>query len=62
MKWTVLNALGGLAWLIGLSYAKGVNFPVGTIVAGDDHRLVIGALVGLAGLTLLLWANFRSPA
>ena len=62
MKWTVLNALGGLAWLAGLEYAKGATLPIGGIVVGDDHRILIGMLLGLSGLCLLLWANIRSPA
>ena len=62
MKWTVLNALGGLSWLAGLEYAKGADFPLGTILVSDDHRLAVGLTCGLFGLLLLLWANIRSPA
>lgn len=60
MKWTALNALGGLAWLAGLTIAKGANFPDGNIFFGDDHRMIFGVTFGLAGLALLLWTNFRS--
>lgn len=62
MKWTVLNALGGLAWLAGLAYAKGASLPVGNILAADDHRLLVGMILGLTGVALLVWGNLRSPA
>lgn len=60
MKWTALNALGGVVWLAGLSIAKGASLPGGTLLFGDDHRLVFGLTLGTAGLALLLWTNFRN--
>ncbi len=62
MQWIVLNALGGLAWLAGLEYAKGADFPFGTFLVSDDHRFAFGLACGVTGLLLLLWANIRSPA
>ena len=58
MRWTVLNALGALAWLAGLSYAKGMSMP-GGILAGDEHRLLIGMAICGGALLLLLWSNLR---
>jgi hypothetical protein len=62
MKWTVLNALGGLSWLAGLEYAKGADLPLGAVFVSDDHRFLFGVTCGLFGLLLLLWANIRTPA
>ena len=62
MKWTVLNALGGLSWLAGLSYARGASLPVGDYFVADDYRFTVGLVLGLTGLLLLLWTNFRTPA
>ena len=62
MRWTVLNALGGLAWLAGIVYAKGAQGPAASYVSADGHNLAIGALIGAAGLVLLVWANFRTAA
>jgi hypothetical protein len=62
MKWTVLNALGGLTWLAGLSFAKGATLPDGGFVSVGDHRVLVGFGFGLVGLLLLLWTNLRSTA
>ena len=62
MRWTALNALGGLAWLAGIVYAKGSEGPAASYLSPDGHNLAIGALMGAAGLGLLLWANFRTAA
>lgn len=62
MKWTVLNAFGGLIWLAGLSFAKGATLPDGDLLSVGDHRVLIGISFGLAGLLVLLWTNFRSTA
>jgi hypothetical protein len=60
MKWTVLNAFGGLTWLAGLSFAKGATLPDGGLFSVGDHRLLVGICFGLAGLSVLLWTNLRS--
>ena len=60
MRWTVLNALGGAAWLAGIVYAKGAEGPAASYLAADGHNLLIGTVMGMAGLAVLLWANFRS--
>ena len=62
MKWTALNALGGVSWLSGLEYAKGVDFPLSNIFASDEHRVTLGLMFAIFGLIILLWANIRSPA
>ena len=62
MKWTVLNALGGLTWLAGLSFAKGATLLDGDLFSVGDHRVLVGISFGLAGLALLLWTNLRSAA
>ena len=62
MKWSLLNALGGLAWLGGLEVAKGTSFPIANIPLAEDHRLLYGMAMGLVGLMVLVWANLRSPA
>ncbi len=59
MRWTVLNALGGLAWLAGIIYAKGAE---GAALGSNDHHLVIGASIGIVGLAVLLWANLKTTA
>lgn len=62
MKWTVLNALGGLVWLAGLSFAKGVTLPDVGLFSVGDHRFVVGIGFGMAGLLVLLWTNIRNTA
>lgn len=62
MKWAVFNAFGGLAWLAGLSLAKGNALPVGDSLLAGDNRFYVGLSFGLAGILLLLWSNFRSAA
>jgi hypothetical protein len=62
MRWTLVNALGGLTWLAGLSFAKGAAFPNSEFLAFGDHRMAVGLSFGLAGLALLLWANIRNAA
>ena len=60
MKWLAFNALGGLIWLAGLSFAKGATLP-NLLVAGDS-RILLGCGVGILGLMVLLWSNFQSTA
>ncbi len=62
MKWTVSNAFGVLCWVAGLCYAKGQGSSVGSLLPDTDHRLLIGAVIGSAGLLVLLWSNLRNPA
>ena len=62
MKWTVSNALGALFWVAGLCYAKGQGSSVAALLPDTDHRLLIGTVVGSAGLLVLLWSNLRNPA
>ena len=57
MKWTALNSVGALFWLIGLYLALGVSHA-GTWGAWlPANSLPIGAFFGLIGLATLLWAN-----
>ncbi len=60
MKWIAFNACGGLIWLAGLSFAKGAAFP--NLLAAGENRLLLGCGIGLLGLMVLLWSNFRSAA
>ena len=66
MKWTVFNLVGGLFWIAGLWYAKGPASSLAALFPESDHRLMVGLVVGLvvgaAGLLVLLWANLRNPA
>ena len=62
MKWMVLNALGGLFWVAGLCYAKGQTSSLAALLPDTDHHLLIGALAGAAGLSVLLWSNLRGAA
>ena len=58
MKWTVWSALGGVAWLAGIVYAKGAQGAA--YYAANDHHLLVGGTVGATGLAILLWTNMRS--
>ena len=60
MKWAVCNGLGILFWVAGLCYAKGQGPSVAALLPATDHRLLIGVVVGLAGLSVLLWSNLRN--
>ena len=60
MRWTALNALGGSIWLAGLVCAKGAQGPAASYLSADGHNLLIGFAMGVAGLVVLLWANFVS--
>lgn len=60
MKWTVLNVLGALIWLSGLSIAKGMTFPDSVLTAVGDNRFEVGMGLGLVGIAFLLWTNLRS--
>ncbi|MCX8256369.1 MAG: hypothetical protein OTI36_20505 [Beijerinckiaceae bacterium] len=57
----MFNGLGAAAWLAGLMYAKGIGARA-DLLAPDDHHLLIGATVGLVGLSLLVWENLRSAS
>jgi len=61
MRWTVLNAFGGLAWLAGLECARGAGSPAGMLVS-NEHHVLVGATVGAMGLVVLLWANLRNAS
>ena len=61
MRWAVFNGLGATAWLAGLMYAKGLGGRA-DLFASNDHHLVIGATIGMAGLCLLVWENLRSAS
>ena len=60
MKWSVLNAFGGLFWLAGLSLAKGSVLPANIDYSVGDHRLLVGLSFGMVGLAVLLWTNLRT--
>ena len=60
MKWAAVNALGAVAWLLGLFCAKGAGSPSWDFLAADDHRFIFGLIFGLAGLAILLWTNLTS--
>ena len=62
VRWTVFNALGALFWVAGLCYAKGRESSLAGLLPDTDHRLLIGAVIGLTGLAVLLWSNLRSTA
>ncbi len=62
MKWTVFNAVGAVFWVAGLCYVKDQGSSVAALLPDTDHRLLIGAVVGSAGLLVLLWSNLRNPA
>ena len=62
IKWTVSNAFGALFWVAGLCYAKDQGSSLAALLPDTDHRLMIGAIVGSAGLLVLLWSNLRNPA
>ena len=62
MRWSVLNAFGGLCWVAGLCYAKGQGSSVAALLPDTDHHLLIGAVMGSAGLLVLLWSNLRNTA
>ena len=61
MRWTVLNALGGLAWLAGVDCARGTGGPAGGFVS-SEHHVFVGATIGAMGLIVLLWANLRNAS
>lgn len=58
----MLNGLGAAIWLSGLSLAKGKALPDSVLWAVGDNHFAIGMSLGLAGLAVLLWTNFRSAA
>ena len=60
MKWTVFNVLGAMAWLAGLSFAKGAQLPTANFLAVGDHQFLVGLAFGAAGLLTLLWVNLRT--
>lgn len=62
MRWVASNLLGCVFWLIGLALATGSTVLPSGLVEGINHRLLIGALLGLGGLMILLWANFLDTA
>ena len=62
MQWIVLNALGALTWLAGLSVATGASVPFTDTLIVSDHHLMVGMGFSLVGLAVLLWGNFRIPA
>ena len=57
MKWTALNSVGAVFWLVGLFMALGVphDGPWGSWLPANS--LPIGSLFDLIGLVTLLWAN-----
>ena len=59
MKWTALNSVGALFWLIGLSLALGVSHAGSWSAWLPQNPLPIGGLCGVVGLAMLLWANLR---
>ena len=60
MKWTLFNAFGAMAWLAGLSFAKGVQLPLASGFAVGDHQFALGLVCGAVGLVTLLWTNLQS--
>ena len=57
MKWTALNSVGALLWLIGLYLALGVSHAGALGAWMPANPFPIGALFGAIGLVTLLWAN-----
>lgn len=57
MKWTALNGVGALFWIVGLYLALGVSHTGGWGSWLPANSLPIGGAFGLIGLAMLLWAN-----
>ena len=60
MKWAITNAVGAVAWVLGLSIAKGSQLATGGLLPTPDHQVFVGSMCGIAGLAILLWVNLRS--
>ena len=60
MKW-IANIIGVILTLIGIFWIlQGTNIvPVG-VMAGQNRWLVIGSVVGIAGIGLLVYVNLRA--
>ncbi len=54
MRWMAWNIFGGLLWLSGLAYAKGLGFAGAAV---DGRQAAAGLGVGVVGLLLLMWVN-----
>ena len=57
MKWTALNSVGALLWLVGLFLALGVSHAGMWSAWLPTNSVQIGGVCGLVGLAVLLWAN-----
>lgn len=57
MKWTALNGVGAIFWLVGLYLAVGVSQEGHWGFWLPANALPVGAVLGLVGLATLLWAN-----
>lgn len=57
MRWTALNGVGALFWIAGLYLALGVSHGETWGSWLPANSLPIGAMFGVIGLAVLLWAN-----
>ncbi len=57
MRWTALNSVGALLWLIGLFLSLGVSHAGTWGTWLPANSLPIGGFFGIFGLLTLLWAN-----
>lgn len=60
MKW-IANIIGGILTLIGIFWIlQGTNLIPTGFMAGQSRWIVIGAIVGIAGIGLLVYVNRRA--
>lgn len=57
MRWTALNSVGALFWLVGLYLALGLSRGGPFDAWLPAHPLPLGAALSLVGLATLVWAN-----
>jgi hypothetical protein len=57
-----LNILGVLLVLAGsIWFLQGINVLPGSFMSGQSQWAVRGGIAALAGVGMLLWANWRRP-
>lgn len=60
MKW-IVNIIGAILTLIGIFWIlQGTNIIPTGFMAGQSRWVVIGSVVGLAGIGLLVYVNLRA--